>query len=101
MRHERLAIVLSDVAIRNVARLASEVSGELSAVVILHDDRMPGSLQDFHDDFSVQWNQPSDLKPVCGDAVFIQYLYRFANDTLGGPPPDERYVRECCADKCG
>src|ERR1043165_5984075 len=99
MGHERFAVILSNVSIGNVARLASEVAGELPTEVVLHDDGAAGRLQNVHDGFPVQWHKPSDLKLVGRDASFVQHLYGFANDALGGAPTNQGDVRVLCTDK--
>src|SRR2546427_4582709 len=99
MRHEGFAIVLTDVAVRDIARLASEVARELSAIVVLHDDGVLGRLKDVQNGFSVQRNEPSDLELICGDALFIQDFYSFANDTLCGTPADQGDICSWCADE--
>src|SRR5215472_16573781 len=39
VRHERFAVVLTNVAVRHKTCLATRVARELTAVVVLHDDR--------------------------------------------------------------
>ena len=41
VRHERFAIVLPDVAVRQIASFAAQVAGELAAVVVFHDEGVP------------------------------------------------------------
>src|SRR6266567_9584787 len=62
MGHERLAVILTDITIGNVACFAPEIARELSAVIVLDNDRAPSrGLQDFDDRFSVQRNEPANL----------------------------------------
>ena len=46
VRHERFAVVLADVAVRDEAGFAAQVARELPAVVVLDDDGVAGALQD-------------------------------------------------------
>src|SRR5207237_5848621 len=101
MRHERFAIVLADVAVRDVACFASEVAGELSAIVVLDDDGELRSLQDVQNAFPMKRNKPSDLELICGDARFIQDFYSFTNDALCGTPPDQGDFCCRCTDQRG
>src|SRR5947199_349643 len=74
MRHERFAIVLADVAIRDIARLTSEVARELSAVVVFHDDGVLRKLEDVQNSFPVQRNEPPDLELIGGDTAFGNFV---------------------------
>ena len=71
--HKGLAIVLSDVAVGNVACLAAEITGELPAVVVLDDDRaFSGGFENVGDGLSVKRNQPSDLKLIRPDPRSVE-----------------------------
>lgn len=62
--HERLTVVLSDVAIRHEAGFAAQVSRKLTAIVVLHNEGVPSIFEDLKDCFTVEGNQPADLKLI-------------------------------------
>jgi hypothetical protein len=67
--HEWFPIVLSDVAVRYEAGLATQVTGEPTAVVVLHDDRMARIFENVENRVAVQRDQPSDLKLIRRNAL--------------------------------
>src|SRR6266516_3699276 len=101
MRHERFAIVLADVAIRDVARLTSEVARELSAVVVLHDDGVLRKPEDVQNSFPVQRDEPPESGVNGGDTLFIQDCDSFANDAFCGTPADQGDICVWWADERG
>src|ERR1700682_4613713 len=90
MGHERLAVVLADVALRVKPGLAPEIAGELAAVSVLNNNDIllpkdPANLG------GVAWNDPPDLKLVRLNAFFAgEFLDGFANHALGRTPADQR-----------
>src|SRR4030095_10246432 len=93
MRHKRLAIVLADMTVGDIAGLASEIARELPGVVVFHEDGMFRRLEDVHDGFSLEGHEPPDLKLVRRDAIVLQDLYCFANDSVGRAPTNQSDVR--------
>src|SRR5438093_127970 len=94
MRHERLPIVLPDVAMSGDARLAAEVSRKLASVIILDDDDPLALAKDSRNLVRMERNDPLDLKLVGDDPLFgSQFLDRFANNALGRTPSHQRHLR--------
>src|SRR5439155_17148082 len=94
MGHERLAVIFADITIGNVACFTSQIAGELSTVIVLDNDRAPSrGLQDFDDRFSVQRNQPANLKLIGGYAFGIENLHGLTDHALRGTPSDQGNVR--------
>src|SRR5438876_5059948 len=50
MRHERLAVVFANVAVRHKAGFAAQVARKLPAVIVLDDDGVPSLPQEFEKD---------------------------------------------------
>src|SRR5438477_5061578 len=99
MRHERFAIVLADVALREEPSLAPEVTGELAAVGVLNnnDILLPKDAADLS---GVERNNPLYLKLVGHDSFFAgEFFYRFADHAVGRTPPDQRDGRVFGAEK--
>ncbi len=64
MGHERFPIVLSDISVGHEAGFASQVSGELAAVVVLHNDRVPGMFEEVQNCIAVERHKPADLELI-------------------------------------
>src|SRR5436309_1682033 len=77
VRHERLAVVFSDVAVRREARLRPEIPRKLAAVVVLHDQDLRAPGEDRHDLLAVERHQPLDLQIVGRDPRVGELLHRF------------------------
>ena len=59
--HEGFAIVFADVATRNKAGFAAQVTRELAAVIVLDDDGALGAAQDVNNGIAMQRDQPAYL----------------------------------------
>src|SRR5437867_9644272 len=83
MGHERLAVILTDITIGNVACFAPEIARELSAVIVLDNDRaLSRGLQEFDDRFPMQRNEPANLKLIGGYAFGIENLHGLTDHAL-------------------
>ena len=92
VRHERLAIVLADMAVGDEAGFAAQVAGKLAAVVVLDDDRVPGIFEDVDNRIAMQRHQPADLELIGGDALLRQDFAGLLDDAVGGAPADQRDI---------
>src|ERR1041385_8190721 len=70
MRHERLAVVLANMAVRGEAGFRAQVAGELAAVIVLHDDHLLAAREDAHHFLGVKRNNPLDGQLV-GHNAFL------------------------------
>src|SRR5580765_4190607 len=82
MRHEWLTIVFSDVSVRDEAGFAAQVAGELSAVVVLHDDAVPRRLENVKDRVAMQRHEPADLELIGRNALLGEDLAGLLNHSL-------------------
>src|SRR5216684_7864129 len=89
VRHERFTIVLSDVPVRYEAGFTAQIAGELTAVIVLHDDGVPRTLENVENGVAMQRNQPSDLKLVGGNALPVEDLAGLFDHAFGGSPADQ------------
>src|SRR5580704_10211271 len=80
--HERFPIVLSDMPVRYEACLASQVAGELAAVVVFDDDGMPRALEDVENRVAVQRHEPANLELTRRNALFSQDLAGLLDHSL-------------------
>src|SRR5438552_9518188 len=91
MWHERFAVIFANVAVRGKARLGAQVTGELAAEILLHDDDALALEEDAGNFLAVEWHNPLDRELICDQAFFArQFLHRFANDSLSRAPAHER-----------
>src|SRR5258708_38397539 len=67
--HERFPVVLSDIPVRYEAGLAAQVAGELAAVVVLHNNRMPRAFEDVLNRVAVQRYEPANLELIGRNAL--------------------------------
>src|SRR5207253_7684473 len=74
VRHERLSIVLADVSARDVAGFATQITGELAAVVVLYDDRVPCVFQNVKNRLAVERHEPANLELVSRNSLFAEEL---------------------------
>src|SRR6266700_2384573 len=92
VRHEWLSIVLADVSARDVAGFATQITGELTAVVVLHDDRVPRVFQNVKNRLAVQRHEPANLELVRRNTLLAEDLAGLLDHSFGGPPADQRDV---------
>ena len=90
--HEWFPVVLSDVPIGHEAGLAAQVPGELAAVVVLHDDRVPGVSEDVKNCIAVERHEPTDLELICGNAFLSKNLTSLFDHTFRRAPADQRDI---------
>src|SRR5438105_12820872 len=89
MGHEGFAVVLANVTLRVEAGLAPQVTGELAAVSVLHNNDILLA-KDPADLSGVEGNDPSYLKLIGHDALFAgEFLDGFAYHALGRAPADQ------------
>src|SRR5215831_6733256 len=100
MRHERLAIVLTDVAVWYEAGFAAQIARELAAIVVLDDDGAAGARELLENRVAVQRDHPTDLQVVGDDALFGEQLNRLLDDAFGGSPADQGDFCIAWADHC-
>ena len=55
MRHERLAVIFADVAVRGDAGFRAQIARELAAVIVFNDDDVFAARKE-PGDFSAVWN---------------------------------------------
>src|SRR6266849_1310683 len=91
--HERFPVILSDVPVRYEAGFAAQVTGELAAVVVLHNDRVPRALEDVENRLSVQWHEPADLELIGRNALLDKDLAGLLNHSFRGAPTNQGDVR--------
>src|SRR5258708_2606387 len=77
VRHKWFPVVLADVSIGHEAGFAPQVAGELAAVVVLDDDRVPRAFQNLENRRAVQRHQPADLELIGGNALLSQDFAAF------------------------
>src|SRR6266849_8598811 len=87
VRHEWFAIVLADVSARDVAGFATQITGELAAVVVLYDDRVPRVFQNVKNHLAVQRHEPANLELVGRNSLFAEDLASLLDHSFGGPQP--------------
>src|SRR6267378_4210283 len=92
VRHEGFAVVLANVAVRHKAGLAAQVARKLAAVIVLHDDGVPGVLQNFENGIAMKRHNPANLKLIGGDSLFIENFAGFLDHTFRGTPADQRNI---------
>src|SRR5260370_8571248 len=85
--HERFPIVLSDMPVRHEAGLAAQVAGELAAVVVLHNNRVPRAFEDVENRVAVQRYEPPDLELIGGNPLLPERLARPPAPSLRPSPP--------------
>src|SRR5438552_3397705 len=83
VRHEWLSIVLADVSARDVAGFATQITGELAAVVVLYDDRVPCVFQNVKNRLAVQRHEPANLELVRCNALLAAIDYGIESQILG------------------
>jgi hypothetical protein len=102
MRHEWFAVVLADVAVRVEAGLASQIAGELTAVVVLDENDSLALGKDASNFIGVKWNNPPYLEMISYDSLLAgQFFDRFTNHPVGRAPSDKRDGRVLGAEKSG
>ena len=87
--HERLAVVLADVAVDAESGLASQVAVELPGVVVLDDDRAPRPADRVDDRLRVEGHDPANRELVGGDALVGQLLDGLPDHAFGRAPADQ------------
>src|SRR5262247_1635643 len=92
MRHERFAIVFPDMTVGRDAGFRSQVTRELAAVVIFHDNDFLAFREHSDDRVGVERHEPLDLQVVGGNACASQLLRRFANDSFRRSPANYRHL---------
>src|SRR5260370_10411197 len=70
--HEGFPIVLADAPVRHEAGFAAQVAGELAAVVVFHDDRVPRASEDVQNCVAVQRHEPADLELIGWNALLCE-----------------------------
>src|SRR4051812_5597927 len=90
MRHERFAVVLTDVAGCVEAGLAPEITRELAAIAVLDDDDMFAPRKDAGDLGGVEWDNPLDVKLI-GHNSFLagELLDGFENHAVRRAPSNQ------------
>src|SRR2546426_446653 len=89
VRHERLAVVLANVAVGDKAGFAAQVAGKLAAVVVFDDDGVPRAFQDFENGFSMQRHKPADLELIGRDSLLAEDFTGFLDDPFRRAPADQ------------
>src|SRR5207248_1467556 len=89
VRHERFAIVFSDMSVRHVAGFTAQVAGELTAVVVLHDDGVPRVFENVENRLAVQRYQPADLKLIGRNALLGEDFAGLFDYPHGRSPADQ------------
>src|SRR5207244_10898631 len=92
VRHEWLSIVLADVSARDVAGFATQITGELAAIVVLYNDRVPCVFQNVENRLAVQRHEPANLKLVGRNTLLAEDLASLLDHSLRGPPTDQRNI---------
>src|SRR3989442_13357861 len=92
VRHEWLSVELADVSARDVAGFATQITGELAAVVVLYDDRVPCVFQNVKNRLAVQRHEPANLELVRRNALLAEDLAGLLDHPFGGPPADQRNI---------
>src|SRR5216117_2456885 len=87
VRHERFSIVLADVSARDVAGFATQITGELTAVVVLHDDRVPRVFQNVKNRLAVQRHEPANLELVRRNTFSLRISQASSITPLVDPQP--------------
>ena len=67
--HEGFPIVLSDMPVWYEAGFAAQVTGELAAIVVLHNDRVSNVFENVENRVAVQRHEPADLELIGRDAL--------------------------------
>jgi len=84
VRHERLAVVLADVTVRIETGFAPEITGELSALIVLNQDHILTAPENSADLRRVQRHNPFDGELIGHDAFFArQFFHRFPDYASG------------------
>ena len=89
VRHEWFPIVLSYIPIRHKAGFAPQVTGELAAVVVLHNDRAARAFEDVENCVAVQRHEPANLELIGRNALLSKDLAGLLNHSLGRSPADQ------------
>src|SRR5260370_37256696 len=87
--HEGFPIVLSDMPVRHEAGLAAQVAGELAAVGVLHNNRVPRALEDVDNRVAVERDEPADFELIGGNALLGEELAGLLDQSLGRFPPGQ------------
>jgi len=93
VRHERFAVVLADVAVRDKTGLAAQVARKLAAEIIFDDDGVPRVFQNLKNGFTMQRHEPANLQLIGGDSFLIEDLAGFLDYTFRRTPADQRNIR--------
>src|SRR5229473_759847 len=89
VRHKGFAVVLANVPAGHKAGFAAQVARKLPAVVVLHDDGVPRTSQDFENGFAMQRHQPADLKLIGRDSLFVEEFTSFLDYSFGRTPANQ------------
>src|SRR5262249_51704296 len=88
---ERFTIVLTNVTLRRETGFRTQVTGELTRIVVFYNNDALAPRENAADLLSVKRNNPFNLEMVCNDALLRgEFLDRLTNDALGRAPTNER-----------
>src|SRR6266481_10135462 len=76
-------------SIGHKAGLAAQIAGELSAVIVLDDDRVLRGFEDVEDGLAMQWYQPADLELICRDSLLVKHFACFSDHAISRSPSDQ------------
>src|ERR1700745_1403945 len=92
MRHEGLAVVFANVAVRHKASFAAQVARTLPALVVLYDDGVPSIPQENQNRFPMQRHKPADLQLVGRDSLLVKDFAGFLDHSLRRTPANQGYL---------
>src|SRR5438067_9212636 len=93
VRHERLAVVLADVTVRGETGFASEVTGELTTLIVLNHNHILTAPENFPDFRHVQRHNPFNRELIGHDPFFgCEFFHRFTDYPRSRAPTDKRDI---------
>src|SRR5262245_10688234 len=90
MRHERLAVVLSNMSADRKPSFTPQVAEKLAGIVVLNNDRFLGSGQNINNMLAVKRYKPLDVKVIGSHTQLSELLGGFTDRPVRGSPTNER-----------